>query len=703
MEKTQRNNTLRYGLSIAILLFCEWFFFRNIIGTNALISDDGDGRLTMLITEHWFHVLKGEQPLTGLGFFFPIPHTLAFSDMFMGFGILHVLYRILGMDVFFAYKWTLISFHALGTVSTFYLFDRTLKTDLFWTLFGTIAFSFSNAYATLICHTQLVAISIVPLTVIFTVRFFQYLDRRGKRNLYAYLTILSLVLILYTAWYIAFFSALFATVTFISWCIVLHVDGESVVQRLKRFLNTVRFDLLGYGAVFIALCLPFAYLELDIMKTYGGWDYWSVSSLFLPEFIDIVNVSSDNYALGGFMDSLRLMSRNIANEELKVGFSIVLLSVYVCLLIWAGRKRRRATEVTEKTRLMLCQVVGISVLVCLLLPIRLSSNGVSLWWFVFTLFPGGSSIRAVSRIFLFLSLPMALVTAVMGNEAIKSYQKKQHRHMIANCVLLALVFVSNVRVNGVYSTYEADEPRAYLASVTQPPEDCETFFIVNGDEDHEKDEVYTQLDAYMIADHFNINTINGYSGVLPEDWYDIFFVNHERYLASVTKWIQDNNLSNVYAYNVAENTWTRFDIFNYAGKAFDPANEQIPDLLYGLWDWNPTDGYSWTMTDFKAILHDEAITEKGLMIKVGTYYLDECMQQQPGIDPKCSVYVNGEYVGEFSSTDGYNEYMFNVSPAENDLYNVELKSNFYFNLSELGLGGDTRDLSMALYYLGAAQ
>lgn len=41
----QKHAYIEYAIVAVMLLFCEWFFFRNIIGMDAMIGDRGDGRL----------------------------------------------------------------------------------------------------------------------------------------------------------------------------------------------------------------------------------------------------------------------------------------------------------------------------------------------------------------------------------------------------------------------------------------------------------------------------------------------------------------------------------------------------------------------------------------------------------------------------------------------------------------------------------
>lgn len=146
---------------VSIILFiCEWFFFRNVIGTanGALIGDRGDGRFTTLIAEHWWRFIQGKEGFSELSIYYPYQNILGYSDLLLGYGIVHSFLRLIGFNMFSAYKWTLIIYHVFGTVSMYYLLRKTLKCHTLWAMFGTIGFCFSNDYAIHISHTQLNAI-----------------------------------------------------------------------------------------------------------------------------------------------------------------------------------------------------------------------------------------------------------------------------------------------------------------------------------------------------------------------------------------------------------------------------------------------------------------------------------------------------------------------------------------------------------------
>ena len=89
----KKKNGVLYAVSAIVLLcVCEWFFFRKMYGSVLLFGDTGDGRLTMLITEHWYHVFQGRASVTDLGIFYPAPNTLGYSDLLLGFGLIHSVF-----------------------------------------------------------------------------------------------------------------------------------------------------------------------------------------------------------------------------------------------------------------------------------------------------------------------------------------------------------------------------------------------------------------------------------------------------------------------------------------------------------------------------------------------------------------------------------------------------------------------------------
>ena len=452
LDLGKREKRTYYVFRLAPVLFlvlCEWFFFRNMYGTDALFGDVGDGRLTMLVAEHWYRVFQGKARIADLGMFYPAQNTLAYSDMLLGYGVVHSILRILGLNIYYAYKYTILMVHAIGTFSCYWLLRRTLRLRRGSSLLGTTAFSFSDTYIASLIHTQLGALSFLPIAAILAVCFFRNLQNRRKRNAYIYLCISILALVLYTSWYTAFFIAVFVVVGCLVGLLYCGVIRINIWVIIKTFINKVRFDLIAYFLFTVVMLLPFAILEMPMMKMSGGYSTGQVR-MYIPELIDVIHVSPYNWLLGCFFENTAWLNERGLTTEVICGFSFVLLGVFLYSLI-----RSFAVNQTKKA---IPQIIAITVIVCILLTIQWKGPAFCGWRLINKLFPGGKSIRAIARFFVFLNLPMSIATAHLWDLSKKRrnrydiYNRNEH---IASCCLLAMVLLSNMSTVGAPSSWNA--------------------------------------------------------------------------------------------------------------------------------------------------------------------------------------------------------------------------------------------------------
>ena len=59
----------------------------------------GDTRLIAYVVEHWYQVLSGYGHLLSPGMFYPVQHTLGYSDVLLGIAIPYSLLRLAGMNI----------------------------------------------------------------------------------------------------------------------------------------------------------------------------------------------------------------------------------------------------------------------------------------------------------------------------------------------------------------------------------------------------------------------------------------------------------------------------------------------------------------------------------------------------------------------------------------------------------------------------
>lgn len=629
--------------------------------------------------------------------FHPAPNVIGYTDMLLGYGIIHSIFRALGMDIFSSYKLTLIAIHCFGTASMYYLLKRTLKLSHIWSLFGTISFSFSNAYAIHFGHTQLAAISVLPFLTILLVNFFMNINIRKIRNLYAYLFIIFFVLLTYNSWYIAYFSGLFMLL----FIIIFLLMSKNMISKLKwdtvnRWCQIQRFpiDLIGYLILLIILYIPFIQIYLPVLKMSNGYSYQDTAT-FLPEFIDLINVSEDNFLLGWLMSALDLSTRGYSSE-LTQGFSCILIILFIAAFL--GIRKKQLSSYDNEKQLFIWIVeksIFFTIIISLLLTIRLSSNGISLWAIVYYIIPMAKSIRAVARFLLWLSFPMSLITAYALNKvSIKSIKCWQ----ICSIFFLVLLFISNITKIGVNSHWNSDEEMTFITSIAAPPKSMDSFYIIDSQNSNDPFYIY-QLDAFEIATYYHTKTINGYSGQSPSGWNGINDPLSRDYERNVLEWIQKYQLSNVYAYDRKKNIWIPFKerILALTTDTFQPATGKF-SLYNGLMD-HAQGEYCWTSQNFSVRLINPYIQETGLSIKMEMPFAFY-KQQNPGIVPKVELYIDNKYIQDLPVVDGYAEYKIPLDYHTNDYYYIQLKTNVWFNPKQIGLNEDTRNLSIGLYYIG---
>ena len=686
---------LKNLLVICLILLGEFVFFRNVIGHDYLISDYGDGRLTMLLTEHWYNFFCGREAFTELAFFYPDKSVLGYTDMLLGFGLIHSILRFLGLNMFVAYKYTLIITHLFGSLCMFYLLHSVMKCNRYWSLFGVAAFSFSNAFAIHIGHTQLTALSLVPLLTIFLIRALSSDNDEKRRNVFVIATLSTVALIAYTAWYILFFTFLFGLILVVTSYVVLNHNGLNLKKNFLSWVVTHKKNVIGYCLYSVVIFIPFLFVYLPALRSTGGYGYQGVC-IYMPELIDLINVGKGNLLFDKF-PLLTVFHRKFGTMETVQGFSLVLLAIYLYIFFQRDRYREMLKTKEELVKFLVINACVVAIAVAVAISVKLGSDGSSLWYFVYQLIPGAKAIRAVGRFWFYLSFPIAFVVAVRGNLI---FAKKTIRFKsFAGAVLLFALFFSNMRVSGVYydKMWRTDLEVGFLENVTVPPIDCKAYYLY--DSGNNKIPAYSyQLIAYEIANHFGIKTVNGYSGGIPKGW-KLWNIKDKAYVSNVYSWIKQNELQDIYGYDLHTNSWMRFPVetIQEVNDVFWPEKGKF-SLTYGLQGGRGKDA-PWTNKHFGVVIKNKQIGKSGLRLSLTTA-LDSYKKQLKDVPLYVKLYVNGEYIADLDVINGNKDCVFKVPNHKNDVYEVELKTNAFFCPAKLGMSKDARELSLAVYYVG---
>ncbi len=523
-------------IAIAVIVICDVFFFRNIIFTDFMLGNLGDGLFCNLITEHWWQVIIGNEGFAELPFYYPAQNVLGYSDMMLGFGLIHSVFRLAGINVYYAFEITLFVMHLLGSLTMYYLLHKELGTGRVWSMLGTIAFSYSCALSAQSYHPQLMAIGMMPLLFVLFLRFWRFRENRIKRNVYAFLTIGWFALLTYTAWYWACLTGLFV-------CVYLAVLLFGKIGSFKSFITQaldevkkIGIDIIAYIVWFVVLYIPFLRIYLPVLGEMGGY-----KEVFYPQPHVLFNVTVKNVMLGWLVEKIGWEQVDLDDNA---GFSVVLLALFLVIFIVSIVKK---DKIGKSESFFLC-CIYISIFICMILPMGFGEERKSLWNLIKVVLPPLSTIRAMGRVYLWLTFPMAVICAVWGEKLLKGMPAW------SVALLALLLFFSQIMRGGLYKENFVPEERiAYDATIPDAPEDMKCFYIVEP-QPHDWDYYIYQMEAYEIAANKHYKTINGHSGQAPDVWA-LWSPEWPDYEEMVKSWIEFNGLDHVYAYDRTNRIW----------------------------------------------------------------------------------------------------------------------------------------------------
>lgn len=550
---------IRNTVFLILIFVLEIFFFRELLQSGAMLGDCGDGRLNNLIMEHWYHVFCGNESINTLSQFYPVTNTLSYTDMLLGFSIPYSVLRFFGVSMFKANKLVLIGVHFLGSYCLYFLLHKIYKLKDYAAFAAVTAFSFANGYAVRTCHTQMMALSFLPLILIFASMTVKCWNNNKARRIYAMLFVTTYGLLAYTGWYTFFFSAIFLLVIMISCIIHIFTNNRLLFLEIWNSIKKRIVELCCYAVWMVALLLPFLYWYLPTSKMSGSRKWEEEVIFYLPNFTDIANVGGGNRLLGKFIDSLKFSQYRVKGEkELMQGFSIVLL-ILMAILIWKlihEYKKKKILQQKIETDEVLYVSYARALMFSLILVVECA--GMSLWWFIWKFVPGAGALRAVSRWYYFLLLPISILFAVLIDRY--SRGRKEINYFVIVMVATFCLWCSNVYAGDISNWNYADDLN--LIESVQPPEGATIIAMMDSSETPQ-DLALTNLDAWLIADHYGIQTINGYSGTFPENYGGIWNVNvpQEEYLSMVQEWRELHQITDtVYVYDRNTKKWLKVSV-----------------------------------------------------------------------------------------------------------------------------------------------
>ena len=522
----------RLGLILLAAVCAAGLFFHTTVrsGFHLLPGSWVDGGLHIGLCEHVPRVVDGTAAWRDPGMFYPRHDILGRSDVMLGQGLLYSLLRLLGLAPESAHVTMLMLLAVAGFFGFHQLARRVVGTGPAAALAGAFLFVNLAPFATALRngHAQLLCAWLIPWLVVAAAAA-GTANRATTRILAAVAFGLGVGLLVlssfYTAWFFLFWTGL---------GVVLY--GLIQPRALLRSARGHRNALLAAGAGLALMLIPVSLIHGPAWLEYTP-RHWSDVIATLPNPRDFLNTGMHPL----FWTGVPQPPGDVLAHERAYGLPPLTLLAMLAALAYLARRAAPAWRV-------LLALVGLGWL------LMLNFGGWSPWAMVHQFAPGAGALRAIFRAQLVLSLPLALAFTAALDLLLRRPACHQATSALGWLALTALLVLEN------FSPVQNMIPRSELAArrlaTPPPPPDAQSFFLAPWDQPSASPEEgqRAQIACFLLAQTFNVPTLNGYTGAFPSDW-NLHDPSAPGYRAAVLDWLDRYGLQQVYALDLARGHW----------------------------------------------------------------------------------------------------------------------------------------------------
>ena len=528
--QTRRADALAAGTTWivgSLIFFRQWFQSRFTFVSGSV----GDTTLVVALHEHWLLVARGQVSWTSPIFYFPAKGALGYSDTFALNSVFYVPLRLVGFDQFAAYQWTLILLTGVGVVGSFILIRHITSLPRWLVAALSAAFVFGNNLYVTIGHPQHMGVCWLALAASLGVTSAR--SRVQLRSIgFAAASGLLFGLVLYSTYYTGWFGAA-AGAIFSACFALLSICGPGWRDRLRSAIARGRRGAYIAAAVgFCTALIPFAITYLPVYRISGGRTYPQISAL-APRPLDLFNIG-DNNMLWHRAASRILDSGRLADSERAMALTPILLLLVAASMAVAATVRWRDTG--QRRTSNICLAAGLTTGALLALPIHFGN--LSLWRIPFRLAPGAPALRAVGRVWVIGGFT-AMIAIAAGTELLwrrwTVERSQPPRRLLALAAgASALLLVEQINTTTVAVLNRPVEV-AKMTTAPRPPVTCVEFYVVSS-LTNPVPSFHSEIEAILLAQYFELPTINGYSGLAPPD-FGALNPDDENYQALINDWV----------------------------------------------------------------------------------------------------------------------------------------------------------------------
>jgi hypothetical protein len=461
--------------------FGLWFSFRSFWSGQDLISGDlGDARFNTVILEHTWLWLKGvHTSLFDLPMYYPHPNAYAYSDYLFGTAPIYWFFRAIGWDELLSFQGWLIAGIALSFFVFYGIARRLLRFSVLLSTLGAYLFSFSVLRFSHLEHAQMASSFWILVSAAGLIHWAR--DPKSRLAIFAFITGEALQFI--TAYYYFWFW-LWALVMLGIYFLVSAGRRIAFFQWMKAIPPKFLFSVLMVEAILVS---PFLYHYLLAARELGRRGWVSITAA-LPRLQSWLALPTDHWQWPWVPFKESILSLPMIQEHyLSLGLMTWLIALFATISIFKKNEKR----------FLLFPIAMMFVLTFVV-------GRFSLWIFMSYLFPGGSAIRAVGRIQIFMLIFWVPVLL---------YGLQSWLSMRGKIKAFAMVAILGMLSECLYTPTQVFSRRAekeeVQALVAQIPDSCRVIAF------GKTPDYRLHLDAIRAAFATGRVTLNGYSGSEP--------------------------------------------------------------------------------------------------------------------------------------------------------------------------------------------
>lgn len=510
-------------------------------GFTTLYGDSYDAAIVVAILEHWINVFSGDSHWSQLYYFYPYQNTLAQTDGYFLIGIIYSVIRLFNTDPFVSSELSNVVVRAIGFLSFFWMLRRVFNIRFGWAVFAAGLFIIANNLTVHGTRVQLATLAFAPFVATLLHQAYLSLVGNEPKRFFTWGSAAGIALGSWalTCFYITWFYIFFTVALGLA---LLYVATKEQRLRFWHAVKRHKWVVVAVGIVAVVSMLPLLSVYLPKAAESGVRSYGS-SQVYAVTLPGILQVGETNILFGELYAKLLKIvapSYTWSGEYYNTGIAPIIFVLF-CFAGWAIYQNRSRSPSGQ-----LMWAIYLASVITWLCVIKIGK--VSLWFFVYHLFPGAKALNVIGAYQIFLAFPIVLVVTV--------YLSKLLPRLPMSIVLILGVLLVGEEMNRSYIALDRQAELAKVSGLTQAPEGCQVFYVGGWPKQESQiDKIYAHnVSAMLIAELLKMPTINGFASFNPPDW-NLADPNDGTYDQRVAEYLKKHEIKDVCKLDLVSKQW----------------------------------------------------------------------------------------------------------------------------------------------------